>query len=83
MNPIRHGSLFDQPDSTADLYFYVQLYQDGEGFNDPVLYYRFNDEGSYNAVEMADTSDGYYVLLPGPGQSATLDYYFYINNMAP
>ena len=81
LNPIRHESLFDQPDSTADLYFYVQLYQDGEGFNDPVLYYRFNDGGSYNALEMADTSDGYYALLPGPGQSDTLEYYFYINNM--
>jgi len=79
LNFINHSPLIDTEDSTSNIYFHVNIFNDGVDFNGPFLYYRYNG-GEFNMVEMHDTTDGFYYTAPSPNQSVIVEYYFSVNN---
>ena len=79
LNFINHTPLVDNEDSTSSIYFNVKIFNDGADFNGPFLYYRLNG-GEFNMVEMNDTTEGFYYSVPSPNESASVEYYFSVNN---
>ena len=79
LNFINHTPLIDTEDSTSNIYFHVNIFNNAHGFNGPFLHYRFNG-GEYSTVDMNDTTDGFYYNVPSPDESVLVEYYFSVTN---